>query len=247
MKPAEPPEMLLMTTTEASKSVRRRMRQWVIFGCVAVAILCWLWLREPRYRGLSLSRWLDTYDAILTGHLTQPGFEETRAALRHFGKNGVSYYAARLAYETPSWQYSILKYLDTAQTGFDKVQKQLSSQGHDYIEARSRRARAATLAFELLGTNGVPAVPDLERIAMSYDYPARSQRAMTALKYIGPSGRAALRRIAMNGAPGPSTEALAVLSPKWAPQSSGQGWGGSNSQSFTLGNNWSNRTSFPRP
>jgi len=236
-----------MITTAARQSARRRMRYWVIFGCVAVAILFWWWVREPRYKGLSLSRWLDTYDAILTGHLTQPGFEETRAALLHLGKNGVSYYTARLAYETPAWQYSILKYLDSAQTGFDKVQKQLSSQGHDYIEAHSRRARAATLAFELLGTNGAAAVPDLERLARSYDYPARTQRAVTALRYIGTSGRAALRRIAMNGAPGPSAEALAVLSPKWAPQRSGQGWAGSNSQVFTLGNNWSNRTSFPRP
>jgi hypothetical protein len=193
----------------------------LLLSCTVLAVACWWWLREPRYKGLSLSRWLDTYDAILTGHLTQPGFEETRAALRHFGKDGLSYYTARLAYETPAWQLSLLTQVDNAQTKLDKLQKKLAALGHDYIETRNRRARAAALAFELLGPDGAAAVPELERLAMTYDYPDRTQRAVITLTYIGPSGRLALKRVAANGDPGPRAEALQALqgtghSPGWS-------------------------------
>src|SRR5215471_1592650 len=118
-------------TGESRQSAARRLRRWVILGCAVIAILCWWWQREPRYKGLSLSRWLDTYDSILSGHLTEPGFEETRAALFHFGKDGLSYYTARLTYETPAWQLSTLNYLDTARTRLNKLQKKLSTLGHD--------------------------------------------------------------------------------------------------------------------
>jgi len=232
----------MIKTAMERQTRRRRMRRWIIFGSATIAISCWWWLREPRYKGLSLSNWLDTYDAILTGHLTQPGFEETRAALLHFGQHGLSYYTARLAYETPTWQLSVLNYLDTAQTRMDKLQKKLSELGHDYVETRNKRAAAAALAFELLGTNGSVAVPGLERIAFSYDYPTRTQRAMIALHYVGPSGRAALRRIAMTGPPGPSAEALQILSPTGTSSAWNQGWPAYPNLRLTSGINRSNRS-----
>lgn len=201
----------MLKMAEGRQKTKRRMRRWLILGSIVVAVSCWWWLREPRYKGISLSHWLDTYDLILTGHLTQHGFEETRAALRHFGKDGVSYYTARLAYETPAWQLSVLSYLDGPQSKQHKLQKKLSELGHDYIDSRNRWAKTAPFAFELLRTNAVAAVPDLERLAMSYDYPARTQRAITALTYLGASGHLALRRVAAYGNPGPQAEAMQAL------------------------------------
>jgi hypothetical protein len=214
----------MIRMAEGRQFGRWRLRRWVILGCAVITISCWWWLREPRYKGISLGSWLDTYDLILTGHLTQPGFEETRTALRHFGKEGVSYYTARIAYETPAWQLALLSQLDAAQTKQGKLQRKLSEWGHNYIDARNRRAKTAALAFELLGTDAAAAVPKLEQLAMSYDYPARTQRAMAALTYIGPSGYLALSRVAAYGNPGPQAEALFVLKQIEDPAASRIGW-----------------------
>lgn len=234
----DPAKKVFAATEGEHQPGRRPKRWWVLLACVAIAISCWWWQREPRYEGLSLSRWLDTYDAILTGHLTEPGFEETRAALFHFGKVGLSYYTARLAYETPAWQLSTLNYLDTAPTRLNKLQKKLSTLGHEYIDARNRRAVTAALAFELLGTNGAVAVPDLERIAMSYDYPPRTQRTMMALSYAGPAGQAALQRIALNGTSGPRAEATNALNPAT------RAWWTYRNQGLASVPNWSNNMFF---
>ncbi len=190
---------------------RRRAWRWLVLSCVVVALVWWWHEREPRYNGRSLSSWLDTYDAILSGHLTDPGFEETRTALRHLGNKGLSYYTRRLAYETPGWHLSILSVLHKTPKPLQRTSETLAGCLREHIDARVRRAKTAVLAFELLGADAARAIPDLERLAFSTAYPARSQRALNALARLGPDGTMALARVVVKADTGPSAEALRLL------------------------------------
>ncbi len=192
---------------------RRRAWRWLMLSCVAVALAWWWHEREPRYHGRSLSSWLDTYDAILSGHLTDPdpGFEETRTALRHLGNKGLSYYTRRLAYETPGWHLSILSVLDKAPSPLQRISETLAGSLRKHVEVRVQRANTAALAFEFLGPDAARAVPALERLALSTTYPARSQRALKALAWLGPTGAMGLARVAIDGDTGPSAEALRLI------------------------------------
>ena len=197
---------------EKENRVTRR-RLWLRFfaSCALVALVA-VWLgREPRYQGRSLSNWLDTYDAILSGKLTEPGFEETRKALRHFANKGLSYYTARLAYEPPSWQVSMLKYMREAPGRLGGIAEPICRFGQAHIDIRERRAKTALLAFELLGHDAASAIPGLERLASGAN-PYSAQRAISALSYLGPRGLEALARIVANGNPATSAAALKLLS-----------------------------------
>lgn len=191
--------------TGSDQRGRLRTSHWVLLVCLAAGLLWWH-ERDPRFRGVPLGRWLDTYNAILSGQLTTPGWEETRTALKYFGNHGLAYFTKRLAYEAPGWQVRTLGRLDKAPPPFTNVMSRITGFWRKRVEVRQQRAKTAVMAFKFLGPYAVAAVPDLEHLAADPSSPKRARRAAEALGYLGQPGLSALARL--NASKGLSSEDL---------------------------------------
>jgi HEAT repeat protein len=149
---------------------------------------------EPSSHGYSLGHLLATYVWIYQGHLTTPGWQDTRKYVREIGTNGLPQMLRWLAEDRPQWKVK----------AFDFHEKQLPSvlktkPVHDWLsgEREDLHAKAGVCGFEILGPTAVPALPALERMALDSKHFARSARAINALKSIGHDAVPALVRIVL--------------------------------------------------
>jgi len=175
--------------------MRRRQVAITLVSAIVLGISCALyfgWRSEPSSHGYPLGQLLATYVRIYQGHLTTPGWQDTRKYVREIGTNGLPQMLRWIAEDRPQWKAK----------AFDFHEKQLPSVLktkliHDWLsgEREELHAKAGVCGFEILGPTAVPALPALERIALDSNHPARSARAIDALKSIGQDAVPALVRI----------------------------------------------------
>jgi HEAT repeats len=110
-----------------------------------VVVVLWPREREPAYRGKKLSEWL--------GPDMKPN-GDTLEAVRAVGMNALPHLVRWLNYQRPSWQYKLME------TG-----RKWSPRLWDKFYGRSDRKAVlmnnAIWAFDCLGAQGSPAIPDL--------------------------------------------------------------------------------------
>jgi HEAT repeat protein len=175
--------------------MRRRQVAITLVTAIVLGISCALyfgWRSEPSSHGYSLGHLLATYVRIYQGYLTTPGWQDTRKYVREIGTNGLPQMLRWLSEERPLWKAK----------AFEFHEKQLPSVlktkvVHDWLsgEREELHAKAGVCGFEILGPTAIPALPALERIALDSKHPARSARAINALKSIGRDAVPALVRI----------------------------------------------------
>jgi HEAT repeat protein len=177
--------------------MRRRQVAITLVSAIVLGMSCALYFgchSEPSSHGYSLGHLLATYVRIYQGYLTTPGWQDTRQYVREIGTNGLPQMLRWLSEERPPWKAK----------AFDFHEKQLPSVlktklVHDWLsgEREELHAKAGVCGFEILGPTAVPALPALERIALDSKHPARSARAINALKSLGRNAVPALVRIAI--------------------------------------------------
>jgi HEAT repeat protein len=175
--------------------MRRRQVAITLSSGIVLGMSCALYFgchSEPSSHGYSLGHLLATYVRIYQGYLTTPGWQDTRQYVREIGTNGVPQMLRWLAEERPQWKVK----------AFDFHEKQLPSilktkLIHNWLsgDREELHAKAGSYGFEILGPIAVPALPSLERMASDSKHPARSARAINAMKNIGKDAVPALVRI----------------------------------------------------
>jgi hypothetical protein len=128
---------------------------------VAVAVLCWLALRnpEPRYKGHTLTYWLAAYREADTGSAPE---REAKDAIRQIGTNALPHLVARLRYKRPAWK---MKAVGIAMDLPGPLDDWLTS----LILEKEDKFAAASEGFEILGPAAAPAVPDLIELFLDKD------------------------------------------------------------------------------
>jgi HEAT repeat protein len=146
---------------------------------------------EPSSHGYSLGHLLATYVRIYQGQLTTPGWQDTRQYVREIGTNGLPQMLHWLGEERAQWK---VKAFDLHEK-FPPVLR--TKVVHDWLsgEREELHARAGACGFEILGPAAVPALPELERMALDGKHPNRSGRAIAVLKSMGKDSVPALVRI----------------------------------------------------
>ena len=138
---------------------------------------------EPRYNERTLSEWLVEYEA---GEVSG-GTRDTNAitAICTIGSNAAPF---------------LVKWINVADyTPTERVRDLIGfGLGHPYTPPRLARANRAMRAFQLLGTNAAPAIPDLTKIILEDKRYEAGIDAREALVYIGPPGVIALSMLATN-------------------------------------------------
>src|SRR5882672_11505383 len=136
----------------------RRLVLTMLLGACAAILGRQLFIlpAEPRYRGRSLTAWLDGYGRWDKDPVRQ---EEAGDAIRHIGTNAIPHLLARLRYEVPSWRFSV------ASAG-RFLGESLGSQWYSLVVGREAETRLleAEVGFEILGPTAAPAVPELIRL-----------------------------------------------------------------------------------
>jgi len=138
-------------------SFMKRRRLFIIFlGCLAAAILVFtLWPseREPEYKGITLTKYLDRAAGSPNEELTE--------AIKHIGTNALPYLLRAVDYHPPRWKFALgWKILKLPWT---KLNGRLALWLLD--EKDLRRAESAVIAFGILGRDARPALDDLKRMA----------------------------------------------------------------------------------
>src|SRR6266581_4133759 len=150
---------------------------------------------EPSYAGRTLTEWVFRNPNALNGN---PRSREAREAIRKIGTNALPCLLAWLAADP---DHSSIK--RAASSVLDQVPQAITPQRalvwaqSDWVELH---LEIAPVAFAVLGSDAVPAIPTLQRLASD----ARGRRgafyATSILGGIGPRALPALQRIAQNPA-----------------------------------------------
>jgi hypothetical protein len=125
------------------------MRRLIVPGifAIVVVVLWFIWPREPRAHGHSLSTWLK-----MSG---QPGEElqssDARAAVQEIGERAVPFLLQKLRAQDPPWHLSV-----DAPSWLEK-----------HISTADEQHRQAIIGFQYLGAAASSAIPEFEK--MLYD------------------------------------------------------------------------------
>src|SRR5262245_43211699 len=87
--------------------MRRRQVAITLVSAIVLGISCALyfsWRSEPSSHGYRLSQLLATYARIYQGHLTTPGWQDTRQYVREIGTNSLPQLLRWLGEEQPQWK-----------------------------------------------------------------------------------------------------------------------------------------------
>ncbi len=157
---------------------------------IGLGMIAWLALRpvgppESSYEGKSLSAWLEQY-LFGSGGLDNPEKAAARKAVGQIGTNGIPYLLAMIQEKDSNLRNALIKLLH--------------KQSIVRIALRSAEDRnwEVARAFEILGTNGSPAVPDLIQIFEAKMTASSRTSAAQALGGIGPGARAAVPLLLSN-------------------------------------------------
>lgn len=152
----------------------------VVVGAVCFALLLRTKKSEPTFEGRTLSSWLDHH--VASSAAVPPygseGWQHADRALRAIGTNSIPILLQMLEANNPPSMIS--KFAN--RRGWARFT----------IEACERRREEAEYAFQLLGTNGASAVPELVRIYEKASSPSAQMYAAMSLRDIGRPARAAL-------------------------------------------------------
>lgn len=150
-----------------------------------------VWLtheREPTYNGKTLSEWVEGYYKASWDPLTRrPTRQDHEAAeaIRAFGTNALprllEWTAFDLDFSSPRGAIAVRLYDSWLGTHNRSIARWIN------CEREYARARDAAVAFGALGTNAIPAIPELERRARQ-----NYRSAYTAIDALGHIGEAAM-------------------------------------------------------
>jgi len=132
-----------------------------------VTALLWPGEREPEYNGKKLSEWVLALDlgAFFRG-------DSRDEAIQHIGTNGLPFLIKWIGYEEPAWVGRLPAPVDRLLG--------LKAAGRP----KYRLAGLSVLAFQLLGTNAAPAIPELVRLD-ARARPGVSSRTSMAIRSVG--------------------------------------------------------------
>ena len=114
--------------------------------------------REPEYGGKSLSEWVDAYFSEMgRDRATEPPERQPGKVILQMGTNTLPYLVKWMGYEAPSWK---TKFYNLA----NPILRRLNRSWELLDDRRRVRTLAATLAFNSMGTNALPALPYLHQL-----------------------------------------------------------------------------------
>jgi hypothetical protein len=167
-----------------------RKRKVIVLATLALAAVVFLLLntdeREPKYNGHSLSYWVNIFGDQWYNFLfasVDPRFAEATNAVSHIGTNALPYLLKWIRYEQPSWRSKLIRQVRQLPSSYLPKDK-LSN----FIEGNNnRKAYYAASSFRILGTNALPALPELTAMMRDTTSPNTALRAAFALSALGPS------------------------------------------------------------
>lgn len=169
---------------------RRLLIAAVLLLAGLVGLIVWQALgpQEPVFEGRRLTRWLDHHVANSSAKppYGSPGWKKADEALRHIGTNAVPTLLTMIRAKDPP--PVVLKLIEFQRYRWTRI---------NYRYARTRHEEAE-YAFEVLGTNGVSAVPELIEIYEEAVSPSSQRCAALALGHIGRGAHAALPALLRN-------------------------------------------------
>ena len=152
----------------------KRRRLFIIISAsicaIILAVILWPGAREPEYKGVPLSNWLERY---------VDNKPQSAEALKHIGTNALPFLLRWIQYETPGWR-NFLNHLHARLPS--SMQK--SRAFHWLLDDEAqRRAELAVEAFWALGPKASPASDELLRLALTENprAPNTQRRATEAL------------------------------------------------------------------
>ena len=158
----------------------KRRTLLIVTACGGLAIALVVLLahaNEPRYNGRPLSNWVHAYYKYIR-HQDSPEYTNAREAIRAIGTNAIPFLLKWIQQEPPSWQGTAYRKLPD----FIKYTAPVSL----IIDGpRYETAQAAMLAFHALGTNAVPAIPDLVTLMKGKTNHETVNRSIIAISYVG--------------------------------------------------------------
>lgn len=163
----------------------------VILGCLGAIAVTIAWLTRddaPKYQGRSLSQWLRIYyEADRPNHDLKQR-PAAAAAIRASGTDALPHLVQWLRYEPSIWDRKLVQALPR-RTALRLTNTRLA---RATMYRGFHRAEAAQMAFQMLGTNAVPAVPALTSLMRNTSHPETAKRALEVLGYLGPEAFPAL-------------------------------------------------------
>ena len=192
--------MSTCSTTEKlhSSCVKSNRRNLVVFVlCIALVGLVFLfWNPEPSYGGKKLSQWLDGFNYHY--HMTDesPSFIEFSDAIRQIGPEATPFLLDWIRYQPAHTNAK-------AQVAFllGAVPDSLvPTRIRDWLDEEKQLGRAirSVIAFQVLGTNALPLLPELSRLATTSANSDVSQRAIEAMYELGPPAIPTFLRVIRN-------------------------------------------------
>jgi hypothetical protein len=152
----------------------------LLVGTAVFAVL--LGTREPKYKGKSLSAWVDSY-VTPTNHWERV---EAVSAIQTIGPKALPWLLGWSRYQTPVWQ---VKFAERCKRfGFDWPTR--------FVNERNRRRDLIWPALAILGPRADPAIPEIGRIALTSSFQAESAMAFLSER---PEGVPALLRVIAEG------------------------------------------------
>jgi hypothetical protein len=184
----------------------------VAVGLVTSIVVCiFASPREPRYKEVGLSTWVDQYYTSSLGgyHVSNwraPGPWPVANAIKAIGTNALPHLIKWMQYR-PS-RFALL-----ARALLAKSPQWVQTNPFVYpiVTAKAQiRAEAAAACFQFLGSDAAVAIPDLLKLVNDPMRPAVSMRAVAALSYSGKDGMLALVPYLTNSVLATCARSLAV-------------------------------------
>jgi hypothetical protein len=163
---------------------------------------------EPTYHGKGLSFWIEEHrvQSMLISQNDKQATRRTaeaRQAIWAIGMNALPHLIAWIRYQPPQWGTRFLPW--TPLRLRHNVDRILFSQ------ERANREQAAMQALEVIGTNAVPAIPELARIVRDTKHRAKAHEAALTLNLLGPEAVPALLYAWSNAIPADQAYLSAVI------------------------------------
>ncbi len=161
---------------------KRRNQILLLPGVLLAGGLIWTALanREPRYGGHALSYWVRVYETELDD---PPDARPAGPPMRKIGTNALPFLLQWTRHEDS--RAGVREHLRNV---VEKLPESITPEAvrdWAYSHPRERLADAAAVAFDALGTDAKPAIPELSRRMNDPARPAASRRAVLALAHIG--------------------------------------------------------------
>jgi len=165
--------------------VRKHLKLLIALACLAALVTITALIsraREPRYQGRSLSHWLLLYNKSV-GEENQPvAAQQAADAVRAIGTNALPCLLDWIRYEPSPVRRKIITLLGNLPSALSQnpVVASLFPDGPDV------HFQLAVVAFDILGAQAAPAIPELDRLMNTPNSPWTSRQAIRCLASIGP-------------------------------------------------------------